>query len=175
MPSKLTFAFYFSILWSVALSAQTPNYYLSLSGSKDGPLYHTNVSSLTNVVPILGFNFSATTPRDTATGLPAGKAQPTSVTLFKEMDTSSPLLMQVLTTNELVQATITVIAPATDGSPTTTFIWKLTNGGLSSVSYDVGTTMIETVSIAFQRLDIDTIAGGNTVATTVTALPAPIR
>jgi hypothetical protein len=35
--------------------------------------------------------------------------------------------------------------------------------------------MIETVSIAFQRLDIDTIAGGNTVATTVTALPAPIR
>jgi len=84
-----------------------------LTAIKDGPLYHANVSSLTNVVPILGFNFSATAPRDAATGLPGGRPQFTPVTIFKQMDASSPLLMQVLTTNEIFQATITAIEAAT--------------------------------------------------------------
>jgi type VI secretion system Hcp family effector len=64
-------------------------------------------------VPILGFNFSATTPRDIATGIATGRATFTPVTLYKEMDISSPLLMQILTTNEIFQATITAVEPAT--------------------------------------------------------------
>ncbi|KAE9375117.1 hypothetical protein N431DRAFT_333734 [Stipitochalara longipes BDJ] len=167
MPSKLTFAVYLYFLWSVAFAAQTPKYYLSLSGSKEGPIYHANITSLTNVIPILGFNFSATSPRDVATGLPAGRAQFTPVTVFKEMDTSSPLLMQVLTTNEIFQATITAVEEASNDNLATTFAWKLTNGGLSSVSYDVGTTMIEIIAMVFQKLEIDTTAGGKTVTAVV--------
>src|SRR5450756_1505434 len=80
---------------------------------KQGQLYHNNVTSLTNVVQILGFNFSASEPRDIASGLPTGKSTFTPVTLYKEMDISSPLLMQALTTNEIFQATITAVDQAT--------------------------------------------------------------
>jgi len=34
--------------------------------------------------------------------------------------------------------------------------------------------MIETISMAFQKLEIDTVAGGSTVATIIDALQAPI-
>jgi len=34
--------------------------------------------------------------------------------------------------------------------------------------------MIEIISMAFQKLEIDTVAGGSTVATTVNALQAPV-
>jgi len=84
-----------------------------LKGKKQGQLYHNNTTSLTNVVQILGFNFSASAPRDIASGLPTGKSTFTPVSLYKEMDTSSPLLMQALTTNEIFQATITAVDPAT--------------------------------------------------------------
>jgi type VI secretion system Hcp family effector len=80
---------------------------------KQGQLYHQNITSFTNVVQILGFNFSALEPRDIATGLPSGKTQFTPLTLYKEMDVSSPLLMQALSNNEMFQATITAIDPAT--------------------------------------------------------------
>lgn len=86
---------------------------MSLKGMKQGQLYHANVTSLTNTVQILGFNFSASEPRDVATGQPTGKSIFTPVTLYKEMDVASPLLMQVLTTNEIFQATITAVEPAT--------------------------------------------------------------
>lgn len=64
-------------------------------------------------MPILGFNFSAATPRDIATGIATGRVTFTPVTLYKEMDISSPLLMQILTTNEIFQATITAVESAT--------------------------------------------------------------
>jgi hypothetical protein len=95
------------------LSLADTTYTVSLKGVKSGDLYHNNITSLTNVVQILGFNFSALEPRDAASGLPTGKPQFSPVTLYKEMDVSSPLLLQVLTNNEIFQATITAVEPAT--------------------------------------------------------------
>jgi len=86
---------------------------VSLKGIKSGDLYHQNITSFINVVPILGFNFSALQPRDSATGLPTGKSQFSTITLSKEMDVSSPLLLQVMTNNEIFQATIFALEPAT--------------------------------------------------------------
>ncbi|KAH8796283.1 hypothetical protein BGZ57DRAFT_998045 [Hyaloscypha finlandica] len=165
MPSKLSIVLSFCFLWSAVLAAATPKYYLSLKGKKQGQLYHNNATSLTNVVQILGFNFSASAPRDIASGLPTGKSTFTPVSLYKEMDTSSPLLMQALTTNEIFQATITAVDPATNGNLATTFAWKLTNGGLTSVSYGAGSTqMVESIAMVFQKLEIDATAGGSTVS-----------
>jgi hypothetical protein len=46
----------------------------------------------------------------------------------------------------------------------TTFAWKLTNGGLTSVSHGAGPTqMVETINMIFQKLEIDATAGGSTV------------
>lgn len=85
---------------------------VSLTAGVDGSLYHANVSTFTNVVPILGFSFSANASRDIATGMSTGKNVYTPVTLYKKMDISSPLLMRILTTNEVFQATISAVEPA---------------------------------------------------------------
>ena len=53
-----------------------------------------------------------------------------------------------------------------DGNLATTFAWKLTNGGLTSVSYGAGSTqMVESIAMVFQKLEIDATAGGITVST----------
>ena len=54
----------------------------------------------------------------------------------------------------------------TDGNLATTFAWKLTNGGLTSVSFGAGSTqMVESIAMVFQKLEIDATAGGSTVST----------
>jgi hypothetical protein len=56
---------------------------VSLTGVKEGALYHQNINSFTNVVPIIGFNFSGTSPRDPATGQATGKQYFTPVMVSK--------------------------------------------------------------------------------------------
>jgi type VI protein secretion system component Hcp len=165
---------------------------VSLTAAVDGSLYHQNVSTFTNVVPILGFSFSANASRDIATGASTGKNIYTPVTLYKEMDISSPLLMRILTTNEVFQATVFAVESASgmlcnrdfvlflttfclaDGHLQTTFAWKLTNGALDSVSYTAGaSTLVETIAMIFQKMEIDATAGGTTIVTSFNA-HAPI-
>jgi type VI protein secretion system component Hcp len=80
---------------------------VSITATVDGSLYHQNISTFTNVVPILGFTFSANASRNSATGeSSSSNSLYTPVTFYKEMNISSPLLMKILTTNEVLQATI---------------------------------------------------------------------
>ncbi|PMD15603.1 hypothetical protein NA56DRAFT_663778 [Hyaloscypha hepaticicola] len=173
MFTKFVIAVFFYRLSFTALAAD-PKYYLSLTAAVDGSLYHQNVSTFTNVVPILGFSFSANASRDIATGASTGKNIYTPVTLYKEMDISSPLLMRILTTNEVFQATVFAMESASDGHLQTTFAWKLTNGALDSVSYTAGaSTLVETIAMIFQKMEIDATAGGTTIVTSFNA-QAPI-
>ncbi len=53
-----------------------------------------------------------------------------------------------------------------DGDLATTFTWKITNGGLSTVAYAAGSIqMIENIGMVFQKLEIDATAGTTSVAT----------
>jgi hypothetical protein len=61
-----------------------------------------------------------------------------------------------------------------DGHLATIFAWKLTNGALDSVSYTAGdSTLVETIAMVFQKMEIDATAGGTTVVTSFNA-QAPI-
>jgi type VI secretion system secreted protein Hcp len=51
-------------------------------------------------IMVIGFSHEVVAPRDAASGLPTGKRQHKPVTITKELDKSSPLIMNVLTNNE---------------------------------------------------------------------------
>lgn len=53
-------------------------------------------------IMVIGINHEVVSPRDAASGLPTGKRQHKPLTITKEIDKSSPLLMNVLVNNENV-------------------------------------------------------------------------
>ena len=94
-------------------------------------------------------------PRDAASGLPTGKRQHKPITITKELDKSSPLLLNALVTNEnLSSVTITLNG---GGKPVATI--KLTNASIAG--YDEhGTT--ETWSFTYQKIMWTWLDGGIT-------------
>jgi type VI protein secretion system component Hcp len=89
-----------------------------LTATVDGVLYHQNTSTFTNIVPILGFTFSANASKNVGAGGVGAVTTPyTPVTLYKEMDVSSPLLLKILITNEIFQATISAVETASSRIP----------------------------------------------------------
>jgi len=94
-------------------------------------------------------------PRDAATGLPTGKRQHKPITITKELDKSTPLLLNALVTNEnLSSVTITLNK---GGNAVATI--KLTNASISNY-VDHGTT--ETWSFTYQKITWTWIDGGIT-------------
>ena len=90
------------------LSATTPagaalNAYLTLRGSKQGDI-KGSVTQKGREGKILVFSAShmIVSPRDLASGKPAGKRQHKPFVIFKELDASSPRLWNALVTNEVM-------------------------------------------------------------------------
>jgi type VI secretion system secreted protein Hcp len=96
-------------------------------------------------------------PRDAASGLPTGKRQHKPITITKQLDKSTPLLLNALATNEnLTSVTITVNG---GGSPVATI--KLTNASIADY-VDHGTT--ETWSFTYQKITWTWLDGGITAS-----------
>lgn len=53
---------------------------------------------------VIGFNHEVVSPRDAASGLPTGKRQHKPILITKEIDKSSPLLMNALVNNEGIKS-----------------------------------------------------------------------
>jgi type VI secretion system secreted protein Hcp len=94
-------------------------------------------------------------PRDAASGLATGKRQHKPITITKQLDQSTPLLLNALVTNEnLSSVTITVNS---GGNPVATI--KLTNASIADY-VDHGTT--ETWSFTYQKITWTWLDGGIT-------------
>ncbi len=77
---------------------------LTLAGETQGNIEGENTQDQgrENTIVIIGFSHSINSPRDVAHGQATGKRQHKPITLTKEFDKSSPLLYQVLATNETI-------------------------------------------------------------------------
>jgi type VI secretion system secreted protein Hcp len=79
------------------------NSYMKLTGKTQGEIKGSvTQSGREDSIMVIAFNHEVVSPRDAASGLPTGKRQHKPVTITKEIDKSSPLLMSVLTTNEQI-------------------------------------------------------------------------
>ena len=77
------------------------NAYLKLEGETQGPIDGSvTQADREDSIMVIAFDHSIKSPRDAASGLPTGKRQHGPLTIVKEIDKSSPLLMQALSNNE---------------------------------------------------------------------------
>lgn len=95
---------------------------MKIKGQKTG-----NVSDNTRVLAV---SHSIVSPRDIQSGLPTGQRMHKPFVITKEVDKISPLLMNILCTNENVTE---VILTFSNGNPNETYTIKLTNANIASV------------------------------------------
>jgi len=119
---------------------------VAITAQKQGDLGTINVT---------GVSHEIISPRDAASGLPTGKRQHKPFVITKELDKSTPLLLNALVSNENLSAvTFTYLR---DGKPVATV--KLTNASLAS--YDSHGES-ETWSFTYQKITWTWLDGGVT-------------
>ncbi len=105
------------------------------------------------VMILIGLSHAIVSPRDAASGLPTGKRQHKPLTITKELDKSTPLLLRALVTNENLSAVTFTLTR--NGSPYTTV--KLTNASVASRTQTGG---VEELEFTYQKIEWTWIDGG---------------
>ena len=79
------------------------NAYLKLTGKTQGEIKGSvTQGGREDSIAVIAFNHEVVSPRDAASGLPTGKRQHKPLSVTKELDKSTPLLMNVLVNNEQI-------------------------------------------------------------------------
>jgi type VI secretion system secreted protein Hcp len=109
--------------------------YLKQTGAKQGFIKGSiTQSGREDSIGVIAFNHEVVSPRDAASGLPTGKRQHKPVTITKEIDKSSPLLMSVLTNNEQITAwELRFWQPSATGQEVQHYTIKLSNASIAGI------------------------------------------
>ncbi len=120
---------------------------------------------------LMAYQYSAADTADQS-GRVSGKIQLSPITIVKQVDKSSPQLMEALITNKNIDATIkTVGANPVSGMSEVTLMLTIDQGRIVSMTQTVQTgdsgngVSIDTIKIVYERLTIDVFEGGNVVST----------
>jgi len=118
-----------------------PTAYLRLAGQKQGSITGSVTSkSHQGTIAVIALSHEIVSPRDAASGLPAGKHMHKPFVITKELDQSSPLLYNLLTRNE----TITTWE---------LMFWRQDIRGVEKYYYSVQLTNARVSNIVFGRSD----------------------
>jgi type VI secretion system secreted protein Hcp len=121
---------------------------LMVTGTKQGAFSTTSI-------PLTGLSHEIVSPRDAASGLPTGKRMHKPFVITKQLDKSTPLLLNALVDNE--NLTSVLIGLLRNGQQVATI--KLTNASVSSY-VDAGDT--EHWSFTYQKIEWTWVDGGVT-------------
>jgi type VI secretion system secreted protein Hcp len=124
------------------------------TGQKQGAI---NGGGKGGAMILIGMSHAIVSPRDAASGLPTGKRQHKPITITKEIDKATPLLMRVLTTNENLTTVTFNLYRGTSTTPYMTV--KLTNANIASRT-QTGET--EEISFTYQKIEWTWVDGGIT-------------
>jgi type VI secretion system secreted protein Hcp len=81
------------------------NAYMRLKGATQGDILGSvTQAGREDSIMVIGYAHEVVSPRDAASGLPTGKRQHKPITITKEIDKSSPLLMYTLVNNENIES-----------------------------------------------------------------------
>jgi type VI secretion system secreted protein Hcp len=118
------------------------NAYLKLKGQKSGEIKGSvTQKGRENKILVIAVSHEIVSPRDAASGLPTGKRMHKPFVITKELDKSSPILYQVLCTNENVSEwelefwTPQIKAGTGVGSEVQHYSVKLTNANIASIAF----------------------------------------
>jgi type VI secretion system secreted protein Hcp len=110
-----------------------------LTGQKQGNIKGgVSLAGRKDSILVLGCNHEIISPRDIASGLPTGQRQHKPLTITKALDCSSPLLMNVLATNENIK-TLLLQFWQTDrvGKEVPLYSIRLDNASISAVRFEM--------------------------------------
>ncbi len=111
------------------------NAYLTLQGETQGEIKGSvTQAGREDSMMIIGFSHEVVSPRDAASGLPTGKRQHKPVTITKEIDKATPLLMNVLVNNEnITQWTLRFWQPSKSGKEIQHYTIELVNSSIAGI------------------------------------------
>ena len=143
------------------------NLKLKTQGEIKGSSPKKGKSGVTGII-CHGFEYGVESPVDSNTGNATGKRTHTPITIRKEVDSASPLLLGALCTNEGFKiATLSFSRP--DGKPGVTCIIELTNGSIIKIKRvaaarnspeSTKTAELEDVSLSYETLTVNGIPNG---------------
>lgn len=87
---------------------------------------------------VIGFSHEVASPRDAASGLPTGKRQHKPLTITKEIDKASPLLMSALLNNEkITEMTLRFWQPSRTGQEFQYFTIELKDASIVDINQEM--------------------------------------
>lgn len=151
------------------------NAYLRLTGKAQGEIKGSvTQSGREDSIMVIAFNHEVVAPRDPASGLPTGKRQHKPITVTKEIDKSSPLLMNLLVNNEQVTKwELRFWQPSPTGQEVQHFTVELENASVSSIRAEMLNNKYpenmnhrerEHVSFCYQKITWTWMDGGITAS-----------
>ncbi len=152
------------------------NAYLKIKGAKQGDIKGSvTQKGLEGNIAVFAFHHEISSPRDSSSGLATGKRQHKPITITKEIDKSSTLLLTALITNEnLTEILIRFFTPQTKAATGTGievqhYTIKLTNASIFSITgemlnnkieADIKLPLLEVVSFNYQKIEWTWMDGG---------------
>jgi type VI secretion system secreted protein Hcp len=139
-------------------------FFVSIKGQKQGEFKGESGKNPSSI-PILGFDYAFTSPRDPATGQATGRRQHKPITIIKEWGAASVQLFQAAVTNEVLNpVVITQMRVGPDGKESVYMEIRLTDAVISGIQIDpqvlddepVWTDHeIERVEFTFRKIEIE--------------------
>ena len=152
------------------------NAYLKMKGQQQGEIKGSvTQKGRENKIMVIAVNHEITSPRDPASGLPTGKRMHKPFVITKELDKSSPLLYQILATNEnipeweLMFYTSQIKATQGTGMEVQHYTVKLTNANIASIDFVMPNNKhpdlmkfaeYENVAFTYQKIEWTWTSGG---------------
>ena len=154
------------------------NAYLKLKGQKSGEIKGSvTQKGRENKIMVIAVSHEIISPRDAASGLPTGKRMHKPFIITKELDKSSPILYQVLCTNENVSEwelqfwTPQLRATGGVGTEVQHYTVKLTNANIASIAFRMANNKhpdlmkfaeFEDIAFTYQKIEWTWVDGGIT-------------
>jgi type VI secretion system secreted protein Hcp len=111
--------------------------YMTVKGQKAGVVKGgATAKGQEGSIVVLSTSLAITSPRDATSGLPTGQRVHQPIVITKELDKSSPILWNMLVTNENISnVTIKYVRAAANGAEPQIYQIKLTNASISSITF----------------------------------------
>ncbi len=115
------------------------NAYLRLTGDRQGEIKgSTTLTGREDSIMVIAFEHEVTSPRDTARGRPTGKRQHHALTITKEIDCASPLLMNLLIGNENISSwELCFWQPSRSGAENQFYMIRLHDASVSAIRQEM--------------------------------------
>jgi type VI secretion system secreted protein Hcp len=155
--------------------------YVSIEGAKTGQFKGNSIAEGNEgKIECIGFRYSVSVPHDTESGKSSGKRVQNPLVIIKNIDYSTPQLLQAAYSNEnLKTVVIEFYKKLSNGQPgNISYRITLTNASISLISQYGGTAfadnnagnlatngnLVEEITLTFQKISIENLVGNTTAA-----------